>query len=58
LIASLRVQTFLTTFLYVTADAAAVYSGTFDSWEGDGFAVAKPMAMRSPLVRLYLGFDI
>jgi hypothetical protein len=58
LIASARVQTFLTTWFYVTADAGFVFSGTADSFEGNGAGEARPMAIRAPIARIYAGFDI
>ncbi|HEX5060038.1 MAG TPA: hypothetical protein VFV99_11795 [Kofleriaceae bacterium] len=55
---SARVQTFLTTWFYLTGDVGFAFTGTFDSWESDGAPAARPMTMRSPIVRLYAGFDI
>ncbi|HEY5928422.1 MAG TPA: hypothetical protein VIV11_42340, partial [Kofleriaceae bacterium] len=57
-IATARVQTFLTTWFYVTVDAGYVYTGTFDDWNGTGIGAARPMSMRSPIARIYAGFDL
>jgi len=60
LFASARVQTFLTTWFYLTADVGYVYSGTADpiDFDGNGAGEAKSMSIRSPLARVYAGFDI
>jgi hypothetical protein len=57
-IATARMQTFLATWLYVTADVGYVHSGTLDNWDGTGPGGGKPMAMRSPIARIYAGFDL
>jgi hypothetical protein len=57
-IATARMQTFLTTWFYVTADVGYVHSGTLDDWDGTGPSGGKTMAMRSPIARVYLGFDL
>ena len=56
-IATARVQTFLATWFYVTGDVGYVLSGTFDDWDGTGPS-ATEMSMRSPIVRIYAGFDL
>lgn len=54
-----RLQTFLATAFYVTADVGFVYSGALDDWKNDGATVAQfVMSMRSPIARLNIGFDL
>lgn len=57
-LATLRAQTHFATWWYVGGDAGYVLSGTFDSWDGTGFPLAKPMSVRSPIARIYAGFDL
>lgn len=57
-IATARVQSFLTTWFYVTADVGFVYTGMLDNWDGIGQGEGRAMAMRSPIARLYAGFDL
>lgn len=57
-IATLRAQLQLDSWWYVAGDAGYVYSGTFDKWDGDGFAAARPMSVRSPVLRLVAGVDL
>jgi hypothetical protein len=57
-IASGRVQTFLTTWFYVSADIGLVYTGTFDNWDGINQGEGRAMSIRAPLARVYAGFDL
>ncbi len=57
-IATARVETFLATWFHVSADLGVVYSGTLDDWGGVGLGPAKPMSMRSPVARVFAGFDL
>jgi hypothetical protein len=57
-IGTARVVTFFTTGWYLGGDVGYVYSGTFDTWDGDGFSAARPMTMRSPIGRLWVGADL
>ncbi len=44
-------------YIYVGADLGYAVSGETDSWEGEGRALADPMALRAPLVRVFAGLS-
>jgi hypothetical protein len=56
--ANLRVITFFTKWWYLGADVGYVHSGEFGMWDGDGAGMARPMSVRSPLGRIWAGFDL
>jgi hypothetical protein len=41
--------------VYVGADVGYAVSGETESWEGEGRALADPMALRAPMVRVFAG---
>jgi hypothetical protein len=57
-VVSARMQTFLTTWFYVTADVGFVYTGTFDNWDGINQGEGRAISVRSPIARIYAGFDL
>lgn len=56
--ATLRAISTFATWWYVGADVGFVYSAALDGWDGDGAAAARPMSVRSPLARLWIGLDL
>lgn len=56
--ATLRAVTFFATWWYLAGDIGYVYTGTLDDWEGDGASGARPVSVRSPIARVWLGLDL
>lgn len=56
--ATVRVVTFFAQGWYVGGDVGYVYTGALDRWEGDGAPDARPMSIRTPIARLWLGLDM
>jgi hypothetical protein len=44
-------------WLYIGADVGYYASAAIDDWEGDGKALADPMALRAPMVRVFAGLS-
>lgn len=44
-------------WLYIGADVGYYASAAVDDWEGDGKALADPMALRAPMVRVFAGLS-
>lgn len=44
-------------YVYVGADVGYAVSGETESWEGEGRALAEPMALRAPMVRIFAGLS-
>jgi hypothetical protein len=44
-------------WLYIGADVGYYASAAIDDWEGDGKALADPMALRAPMARVFAGLS-
>jgi hypothetical protein len=55
---TLRAISFFAKWWYVGADVGFLYSGMLDTWDGDGAGDARPISLRTPLVRAWLGVDL